>query len=63
MTPSLIRSTMSRLSKDVTIKKFDAMIKAIEKGNPGDRWNINRIQKRKEEHIFREYPELREKNK
>jgi len=54
---------MSRLSKDVTIKKFDAMIKAIEKGNPGDRWNINRIQKRKEEHIFREYPELREKNK
>lgn len=48
MTPSLIRSTMSRLSKDVTIKKFDRIINSLEK----DPDTINKLQKAKEEYLF-----------
>lgn len=56
MTPSLIRSTMSRLSKDLTIKKFDKAIK-IEQ----ERKNlevVNKLQKGKEEYIVNRFPRL-----
>ena len=48
MTPSLIRSTMSRLSKDVKIKKFDKIINSQDK----DPEKINKLQKAKEEYLF-----------
>ena len=50
MTPSQIRSTMSRLSKDVTIKKFDRIINSLEKEK--DAVTINKLQKAKEEYLF-----------
>lgn len=48
MTPSHIRSTMSRLSKDVTIKKFDIIINSLGK----DPETLNKLQKAKEEYLF-----------
>jgi hypothetical protein len=46
LTPSRIRSTLSRLGKDVTIKKFDGAIKSTE-----ERETIDKLQKEREEYI------------
>lgn len=54
--PSLIRSTMSRLSKDVTIKKFDKAIKIEQERKNLE--GVDKLQKGKEEYIVNRFPGL-----
>jgi hypothetical protein len=51
-TEAQIRAQWSRMSQDPVVLKLNSMIRAIEKGNPGDTRTIARLQRKKERRIF-----------